>query len=119
MDLTALFLNWVPPDHNTNSVAVSPVDEPLDGVVSAGPVQRHNRLAEAEILELVASYVAGISVAALARQFEVNETTVRAHLKRRQVHRRPYRKATPAQLLEAIKLHQGGMTCVVSPSISE
>ena len=104
VDLIALSLNYVPPGQNVDSLSVEPVDEPSNGVVRAGPVQRNNRLGEDKVLELVASYVAGMSVAELARQFEVNETTVRAHLKRRQVGRRPYRKVTPAQMQEAMKL---------------
>ena len=110
MDLTALFLNYVPRGQTVDSVSVLPVDEPLDGVVQTGPVQRQNRLEETKILEMVASYVAGMSIAALARQFEINETTVRAHLSRQQVERRPYRKVTPAQLQEAISLYEGGMS---------
>ena len=47
------------------------------------------------ILQLVASYLAGSTVNALATQFNVSVTTVHAHLKRHDVSLRPFRKLKP------------------------
>ncbi len=47
--------------------------------------QKQTRLSKEQVDQLVKAYGDGDSVAGLARRFEVNETTVRAHLTRREV----------------------------------
>ena len=108
VDLTALFLNHVPPDERHNPISEDLVHEPVEGVVQAGPVQRHTRLDEERVLQLLASYLDGTTITELAEQFEVNQTTVQAHLRRQQVHRRPYRKIRPAQRADAIEMYNAG-----------
>jgi len=59
----------------------------------------------------VRAYRTGDSVPALAKAFEVNETTVRAHLGRRGVETRGnggYRKLHGAQLNQAVELYAAG-----------
>ncbi len=75
---------------------------------SASPRQHQTRLCDAEVDQLVAEYRAGASKAALARQFGISDTAVRAHLARRQVQTRPSRKLHGAQLSEAAKRYGAG-----------
>lgn len=109
MDLTALFLNLAP----------KPVESPLSredsnsslpGRVQTRPVRRMNRLTDAKILDLVASYLRGTTITELAAEFEINPTTVQAHLRRQKVGHRPYRKVRPEQVAEAVQLHAAGMS---------
>lgn len=75
----------------------------------SNPVQR--RLAEAEVDELVARYVAGSAIDELARVFEVNRTTVISHLDRRDIpRRRVVRKMTDRMVAEAARRYGQGLS---------
>jgi len=86
-------------------------------MVPTGPVrsasrakrQVHRRLREPEIDELVTSYLAGLTVYELARQFSIHRYTVSEILERRGVSRR-YRKLSPEQLDLACTLYRDGLS---------
>jgi transposase len=87
------------------------LDEPVEGIRRATRIeQKHTLLDDPEITELVASYLEGDTIDELATKFDVNQTTVQAHLERQQVERRPYRKVKPAQVAEAAELYRSGMS---------
>jgi transposase len=108
VDLTALFLNSIPPDERPVLSSVELADEGVQGVTQTGPVQRRTFLDEGKILDLIASYVAGTTIMGLATEFNVNPTTVYEHLRRQQVERRPFRKVRPAQVAVAVELYKAG-----------
>jgi transposase len=82
----------------------------LPGERHVGPVQRQSRLDEPELLQLVASYLGGESVAELARQFELHESTVHEYLNRLEIPKHPYRKVNPHQVAEAVELYRDDAT---------
>ncbi|MDQ1742353.1 MAG: hypothetical protein QOE23_692, partial [Pseudonocardiales bacterium] len=53
-------------------------------------------------------YCSGASVAALGRQFDLHEQTVRAHLERAAVELRPQQVLTPDQVIEIAELYRCG-----------
>lgn len=108
MDLTALFLNLVPPDQRTLPTPDEFADDGVEGVIQAGPLQKHTFLDDRKVLDLIASYMAGTTITELASEFDVNQTTVQEHLRRQRVERRPYRKIRPAQVAEAVEMHTAG-----------
>ena len=107
MDLTALFLNFEPPGQSPK-----PSLESCDELVArvSTPIRRVDRLDEQKILELATGYLAGSNVSELVRQYQVHETTVRAHLKRSGVELRRFRKMSPAVIVEARVLRASGMS---------
>ena len=66
------------------------------------------RLSAKRVDELVELYRSGASKAELARVFGINETTVRAHLRRRAVEHRPRRKLHGELLERAAELYAAG-----------
>ena len=72
------------------------------------PIRRVDRLDEQKILALVAKYLHGSNVSEIAREFNVHETTVRAHLRRSGIDLRAYRKLSPDQIEEARQLRAAG-----------
>ena len=110
VDLTALFLNFVPAGQRTDSPKEFYHESPPDdrGVIKTGPTRKMTCLQEAEILQLVSDYLSGETIAALGRQFNIHKNTVRAHLERRQVEVRPYRKISNDQMPEVIAMYEDG-----------
>lgn len=75
--------------------------------------QKQTRLCVEQVDELVRAYRNGDSVPTLAKAFEVNETTVRAHLERRGVEtrgNRGYRKLHGELLARATELYAAGLS---------
>lgn len=73
--------------------------------------QPNHKLHAAEIAALVAAYESGVSIAALAVQFELHYETARAHLLRSEVALRGNAKpATPEQRHAIQRLHGQGVT---------
>lgn len=70
--------------------------------------QKQVRLSPQAVDELVAAYRAGTACQELALRFGVNESTVFAHLKRRSVERRPFRKLHGEHLERAKSLYASG-----------
>lgn len=68
----------------------------------------NRKLKEPELEALTASYEAGTSIKALARQYGMHEQTVRAQLLRRGVELRPWRALTDDQVVEIIRGYQAG-----------
>lgn len=60
--------------------------------------------------ELIAAYQAGTPCRDLAERFGINESTVFAHLKRRGVERRPFRKLRGEELDRAKGLYAAGLS---------
>ena len=59
------------------------------------PRQKQRRLNETEVRELVEAYVAGATIAGLAKQWNIHRTTVMDHLDRAGIKRRPVKKTLP------------------------
>ena len=78
--------------------------------IHRGGVRRRTCLDEPELLQLFAAYLDGTPITELAKDFELNESTVHQHLSRQEVPRRPYWKVKPHQVVEAVELYRGGMT---------
>ena len=72
--------------------------------------QVQRRLSPATVDDLVAAYQDGVSCAELAERFRINESTVFAHLKRRKVGRRPFRKLRGEQVQRARECYEAGMS---------
>lgn len=112
MDLTARFLSLARVDINDivpgsgTLLEEAVADDTSPALVHRGRVQRQTRLDEPELLQLIASYLDGESVAVLARHFELHEHTVHQHLNRMEIPRHRYRKIKPHQVAEAIELYQ-------------
>lgn len=70
--------------------------------------QKQVRLTVEQVDDLIAAYEAGSSCHDLATQFGVNESTVFAHLRRRRVERRPFRKLHGELLDRAVSLYESG-----------
>lgn len=86
-----------------------PIVPPAEGVQILR--QPNHKLKPAEVAALVAAYEAGVSIAALAIQFELHYETARAHLLRNGVALRGNAKpATPAQRRTILRLHEEGVT---------
>ena len=96
---------------NVVQVALNPVTgthSEEEGPLS-NPVQR--RLADETIDQLVESYVGGLSIDALARQFGIHRTTVMTHLEARGVQRRQnVRKLSTAKVASAAKRYERGLS---------
>lgn len=60
--------------------------------------------------KLIEAYEAGAPCQELAERFEINESTVFAHLKRRSVDRRPFRKLRGDSLQRAKELYGSGQS---------
>jgi hypothetical protein len=73
------------------------------------PKQAQNRLNAEEAKQLVTEYQAGATIHGLARQFNVRRETVRGHLRRHGVERRPHGFAA-ASTKEAVRLYGDGWT---------
>lgn len=75
------------------------------------PRQQQRRLAGDQIDEVVARYVDGASIDALAREYEINRTTVISHLERNGVERRRNpRKMTDARVRAAADRYAAGLS---------
>jgi transposase-like protein len=68
------------------------------------------RLASEAVDDLVVAYRSGTPCAELGEQFGINESTVFAHLKRRGVERRPFRKLRGEKLERARECYEAGMS---------
>ena len=110
MDLTARFLNLETAGRRPVPTPREVLDEPVEGVVKTGPVQRQRRLDETRVLDLVAAYVAGETVAGVARQFGIDEQTAHAHLNRMGVPRRAYQTVTDDKIDVAVQLYLSGVS---------
>ncbi len=71
--------------------------------------QRHRRLTEDQVQDLVERYLAGETVYQLGDAFDINRKTVSKILKRQGVTTR-YRKLTAADLDRAVRLHESGLS---------
>jgi lambda repressor-like predicted transcriptional regulator len=72
--------------------------------------QPQHRLSAAEVRALVVAYQDGQSIAALARDFRLNKSTVRAQLLRAGVELRPQAVLTPEQVAEVLRRYKAGST---------
>lgn len=73
------------------------------------PRQQQRRLAPDQIEEVVARYIDGESIDALAREYGINRTTVIAHLERNGIERRRNpRKMTDAKVRAAADIYAKG-----------
>lgn len=73
------------------------------------PRQQQRRLAADQIDEVVARYADGASIDALAREYEINRTTVISHLERNGIERRRNpRKMTDAKVRAAATRYTSG-----------
>lgn len=72
--------------------------------------QKQVRLSREVVDVLIEAYRSGVPCAELGVQFGINESTVFAHLKRRGVERRPFRKLHGEQLERARECYEGGMS---------
>ncbi len=71
--------------------------------------QEQRRLDSAQVRDLVAAYLAGVSVPQLSERYEIHRTTVVAHLDRLGVARRGNQcKLTDEDVREAVRLYQRG-----------
>lgn len=93
---------------------VPPLDDEPPGQGSFPPDgwhrQKQVRLGDEAVDELIAAYQAGTPCQELAERFGINESTVFAHLKRRGVERRPFRKLRGEQLDRAKELYAAGLS---------
>jgi DNA-directed RNA polymerase specialized sigma24 family protein len=80
------------------------------GTVTRRICQVQHRLTAPEVQTLVAAYQHGRSMAALARDFELDKSTVRAHLVRAGIELRPQAVLTPAQVAEVVLRYKAGNT---------
>lgn len=80
--------------------------------------QSQVRLTSEAVDDLVEAYQSGTPCADLAARFGINESTVFAHLKRRKVERRPYRKLRGEPLELAVSLYRSGSSLRASRSAS-
>lgn len=88
----------------------APTERPDQGppIPSHQGRQRQVRLSAERVDELVQLYRSGASKAELARVFGINETTVRAHLRRRAIEHRPRRTLHGELLEQASELYAAG-----------
>jgi DNA-binding CsgD family transcriptional regulator len=84
---------------------------------SRTPKQVHRRLRPTEVGELIASYKNGSTVYELAEQFRIHRETVSALLERQGIPRRG-RPLSPAQIEQAAKLYDSGLSLAkVAPQL--
>lgn len=77
--------------------------------VEPRPRQQQRRLAADQVDEVVARYIDGESIDALAREYGINRTTVIAHLERKGIERRRNpRKMTDPRVKEAATRYLSG-----------
>jgi hypothetical protein len=109
--LTARFSNPVAPGQG---VAAPENDADSDQISTLGVQKRvhaQRRLDPDQILNLVAEYVQGQTVAQLSRSWKIHRTTVMDHLERNDIPRRPHRrKMTDTQVQQAAKRYRAGET---------
>ena len=79
-------------------------------LLSDGSRQVHRRLPPKEVEKLVATYLAGATVLALAGEHSIHRTTVLALLERHQVTRRG-RVLTPDHIERAVSSYASGRSC--------
>lgn len=109
MGLTARFSNPVTPAQR-----VAPSENDADGdatptMSARNRVRDQRRLDPDQILNLVAEYFQGRSVAQLSRSWKIHRTTVMDHLKRNDIPRRPAkRKMTDTQVEQAAERYRAG-----------
>lgn len=84
------------------AVARASVDDPTSVAVV---IKENHRLSPAEVAELVLAYRRGASQRELARRFKVDKHTVRAHLDRHGVVRRPIKALSTTQEDQAVSLY--------------
>lgn len=75
-----------------------------------GKRQKQVRLTVDQVDELIDAYETGSPCHELAERFGINESTVFAHLKRRKVERRPFRKLHGEMLDRAVSLYESGLS---------
>lgn len=73
--------------------------------------QKQRRLGDAQTLELVSSYRAGVAIHELAKTYGVHRHSVTAHLAKAGVERRP-KGLLPVQVDEAVRLYLAGSSLV-------
>ncbi|QQQ75491.1 hypothetical protein IOD16_31055 [Saccharothrix sp. 6-C] len=86
----------------SSAVAQAGVDDLTSVAVE---VKENRKLSSAEVAELVLAYRRGATQRELARRFKVDKHTVRAHLDRHGVARRPIRALSTSQEDEAVRLY--------------
>jgi DNA-binding CsgD family transcriptional regulator len=96
--LTAQLLNLDPPEKVL-------VREPAHHWPTPRNLQHQTRLGPDQVLELVRRYLAGMPATELAEEFEINPTTVFAHLRQQDVPRHTYRKLHGELLEQATRLY--------------
>jgi uncharacterized protein (DUF433 family) len=75
------------------------------------PRQQQRRLASNQVDEVVAKYIAGEAIDNLAREYDINRTTVIAHVEKKGVERRGSpRKLTDARVSEAADRYAAGLS---------
>lgn len=67
--------------------------------------QPNTRLSDDEVRRLLSRYEAGISLNDLAIEFNLHESTVRAHARRAGLSRRPANEVSEAKVAEAVRLY--------------
>ena len=85
-------------------------DEVVEGWRKVKQRQQQTRLDEQAVDDLVAAYKAGSPYRELVERFGINESTVVAHLQRRGVERRTFRKLRGGQLEQARDLYESGLS---------
>jgi DNA-binding NarL/FixJ family response regulator len=85
---------------------------PWSGSLATKPKQQQRRLQLEEIDELARAYEAGTAVRQLAEDFDIHRETVRAHLDRAGITRRPgcTVKLDEAEELTACRLYEQGLS---------
>jgi DNA-binding CsgD family transcriptional regulator len=91
-------------------LTAAPLDEPVRSVACEMPPPKQARqLIPAEISQVVNGYTAGSSLSQLAERFGIHSDTIRNHLKRAGVPRRPNeRKLTDETAAEVAALYLAG-----------
>ena len=74
------------------------------------PRVAQRRLTSAEVAALIADYGFGMSIVQLVDRYEINRSTVYAHLRRHKVDRRSTTKLTTEQIAEAAEAYRAGAT---------
>jgi len=110
--LTARFSHRACADNQSHFTRSGPIREDPEAVeVEPGhsPKQHQRRLDPDQIVQLIALYLEGQSVAQLAQEWNIHRTTVMDHLKRSDVPTRPHkRKMNDEQVTRAAEFYRAG-----------
>jgi Mor family transcriptional regulator len=100
--------------HRTRSDQVEQAEAlPHDPSSTTKLHQKQRRLDQEQLLQLIAQYIDGQSVAQLSRSWKLHRTTIVNHLKRHGVERRPHkRKMTDTQVTAAAERYRTGESLV-------